>query len=313
MRGSPSPPSLLVYFRPQANQDFVGQPSGYPPPLPQTVTTSNFQLNREGPQPYSKAQYYFEWFFAKTFQFAADPWQPGRQFAMGFIDQVKAAKQRVGIIAPVPEAGAAGGTHGHAIEPGFLGELVAEILGLVDLEFDPGSLIFAPVRPAPAPGRMGAMAHSNGNDVMSEFIANLRGAPAANAVKQQLREIYLFDPAGGGEGAAFDNCAAYLAGLPNPDEGALRCYSQKAFINSRFPDLHAALRRAGHPPKPYDDTSERLPAQTTLKGLQHRTAAFLPSAAWPHPPPSDPFNDIHSFIPSTMLTHALLLSAFPKL
>src|SRR5882672_7533380 len=63
----------------------------------------------------------------------------------------------------------------------------------------------------------------------------------------------------------------------------------------------------------YDDTSEQLPAGKTLHGLQHRTAAFLPVAAWPRPPKSNVFNVLHSLIPSTMLTHALLLSEFPEL
>jgi hypothetical protein len=315
VRGGDTPPSVMIYFRPQANQDFAGQASGYPAPVPQTVTTTNFQLNRYDPAPYSKAHYYFDWFFLKTFEFAGDPWQPGRQFAMGFRNQIKAAKRKLGIIAPVPEAGAGGLTHGHAVEPAFLAELTAEIIGFAHMSFD-RNLVVAPVPPAPTPGRIALSAHSNGNDVLSQFVSNLRGAPAANILKQQVREIYLLDPAGGGQSAAFDNCASYVQSLPNPDDGALRCYSQISnFIITKFPDLHKALARPNHPPSPYDDTSERLPSGTTLQGLLHRTAAFLPLAAWPNPPtgPGSPFNDIHSFIPSTMLTHALLLSQFPAL
>jgi len=314
LRGTTIPPSVLIYFRPQANQDFAGQPSNYPPPVPGTVTRQNFQLNRSDPEPYSKGQYHFDFFFFRTFGFVADPWNPAAFYAMGFPEQIKAAGRRVALIAVVPEPDVPGLTHGHGVEPDFLAELVAEILGLADVEFDPGNEVIAPgIRPAPIAGRIGALAHSNGNDVMSQFISNLRKASDSNLIKQKLREIYLLDPAGGGESAAFDNCASYVERLPRPEEGALRCYTQSGFIKGKFQDLHGAMGRAQPPAGPYDDTSEQLPAGKTLHGLQHRTAAFLPVAAWPRPPKSNVFNVLHSLIPSTMLTHALLLSEFPEL
>jgi hypothetical protein len=306
-----TPPPILVYFRPQANQDFQGQASGYPDPVPKHVTTAAFQLNRYDAQPYSKAHYYFDWFFFKTFEFVQDPWKPEAVFAMGFRNQIKAAGRRVGLIAPVPEAGASGLTHGHAIEPEFLAELIAEILAFVDVDFDPGNSVLAPLPPGRSPGRVAVTAHSNGNDVMAAFIAKLGSAPKDNLLRQKLREIYLLDPAGGGEGGAFDVCASYLQSLGAPDEVALRCYGQNAFLHARFPDLHKAFARPGHPPKPYDLTAEQLSAPAG--GLPHRTAAFLPAAAWPEPPVDNVFNSIHSMIPATMVTHALLLSAFPKL
>jgi hypothetical protein len=190
-----------------------------------------------------------------------------------------------------------------------MAELTLEVLAYTHVVNYPWT--GAPTPACPMPGRLAVLAHSNGNDVMSQFISNLRSAPAGNVLKDKLREIYMLDPAGGGEGAAFDNCAAYVKALADPNDGAFRCYSQN--IALRFDDLHAALLRPNHPPAPYDDTSERLPPGKVLKGLLHRTAAFLPSAAWPNPPKVDASLEIHSYIPATMLTHALLSSAFPTI
>ena len=44
-------------------------------------------------------------------------------------------------------------------------------------------------------------------------------------------------------------------------------------------------------------------------GLPHRTAAYLPQAAWPGEGALR--GEIHSFIAATMIAHALRLSGFP--
>ena len=61
--------------------------------------------------------------------------------------------------------------------------------------------------------------------------------------------------------------------------------------------------------QPFDATSEL--ASPPPAGLPHRTSAFWPFTAWPGKPAGDSLL-VHSAIPGTMFTHALLLSQLPK-
>jgi len=312
-------PPLLLYFRPAADQDFDGRWSGFEDLPGDAVTTSAYSLDRGGAAPYEKAAYSFEWFFRRSFEQVGDPWArvghdggdpqtPGPAghvpHAVGLIDQIHASGKRLGVIAPVPEATLPNGGFGQAADPGFLGELVAEILEHVELRSFAARGEASPRR-ARAPGRLAAASFSSGSLVLGSFVSAVRQAGASSPLGGVLREIYVLD-APERFAAVVGEAESLLRGLAPPGDGALRVYGQNAYVlGPPFEDLCLAL--SPDPGAPADLTWERAPEPRP--GLPHRTAAFLPAPAWPAAGAQRA--EIHAFIPATMICHALRLSGFP--
>jgi hypothetical protein len=294
-------PPLLFYFRPTADQDFDGRWSSFENLPGDKVTTHAYFLDRASG--YDHAGYYFEWFFRRTFEYVMDPWaRTGNvPYAAGLIDQIHASGKLLGVIAPVPEAGLPNGGFGaSANDPAFVAELLAEILEHVELRSS-GARGGAPPRPGRSLGRFAAAAFSSGNLILQTFAqAVLRGGTVGAA----LRELYFLDTPSA-YATAIQEGARFLQSAGHPD-AALRVYAQGDYVlGPPFADLHTALAPARGAPA--DLTWERAPEPRP--GLPHRTGAYLPADAWPAEGALQ--GEIHSFIPATMICHALRLSGFP--
>lgn len=285
-------PPFLIYFAPEANQDFTGG-----------TTLANTFIDRA--TRYANAGYYFDMRFFRTFDYLADPWIPNRLFAMGLRHQIRAAGRRMGVIAPVPEAFLGNHDYGRCAEPEFLAELCAEVVAYGFVIEQQAWIEGVLIPPPPAFGRVAAGAFSNGNGVMASFLSKLGSAASSNPLKAKLREVYLMDPPDHQAGAVL-TCQSFLATLPAADV-ALRHYAKFTHSVSFASDVRTAVDPGWKLGEPFDATSER--AATPPPGLPHRTNAFLPTAAWPTTPTSG--LEMHSMIPGTMFTHALRLSQFP--
>jgi hypothetical protein len=297
-------PPLLLYFRPTADQDFDGRWSGFENLPDDKVTTRTYDLDRAGG--YDRAGYYFEWFFRRTFEYVMDPWaRTGNvPYAAGLIDQIHASGKLVGVVAPVPEATLPNGGFGRAVEDlGFLEELLAEILEHVELRSAPAR--GAAPRPGRAPGRLAAAGFSSGNLILQTFVRTALHAGVHGPLGAVLRELYFLD-APSAFAAVIQDGVRFLQAFGGHGDAALRVYAQTDYVlGSPFADLHKVL--SPKPGAPADLTWERAPDPRPLPA--HRTGAYLPAPAWPGE--GALHAEIHSFIPATMICHALRLSGFP--
>jgi hypothetical protein len=184
-----------------------------------------------------------------------------------------------------------------------LEELLAEILEHVELRSAAARGV-AP-RPGRAPGRLAAAAFSSGNLILQSLVRTALHAGIHGPLGGVLRELYFLDTPSAFATVIQDG-ARFLQSFGGSGDAALRVYAQSNYVlGPPFADLHKVL--PSKPGAPADLTWERAP--DPRPSPPHRTGAYLPSAAWPGEGAQE--GEIHSFIPATMICHALRLSGFP--